>query len=73
MNTDSDSRSRLCPHHRSDRIPASSCVTCAQARLIAELERTVERLAEYVEELKSDAENDAEKTLQIALPENKLP
>lgn len=66
---DSDSRSRLCPKHRSDRISSGACAACAQARRIDSLERTVERLGEYVEELESDAD-DAEKTRQIALAEN---
>jgi predicted GTPase len=73
MNADSDSRSRLCPDHRSDSISSQSCVACAQARRIAELEQTVERLAEHVEERESDAEDDAKKPIQIAIPESESP
>jgi cell division protein FtsB len=63
----SEARSRLCPEHRNDHIPTSSCVACAQARRIAELEQTVERLAEHVEALKSDAA-DAEETARESPP-----
>lgn len=66
MNT--DSRARLCPEHRADPIPTSSCVACAQVRRIAEFEQTVERLTEYVEVLESGDEDTTEKTTQIALP-----
>lgn len=55
-----DARSRLCPEHRHNSLPTSSCVACAQARRIAELEQTVkqvvelnERLAERVKKLEA--------------------
>jgi hypothetical protein len=69
MDDDSNSRARLCPEHRSDHIPSQSCVACAQARRIDELETTVERLAGRVKELESDA-NNAEKTAEITIPES---
>jgi hypothetical protein len=68
-----EGRSRLCPKHRNDHIPTSSCVACAQARRIAELEQTVERLAERVEALEANDQNDAEKPIEIALPETQSP
>ena len=58
MSTEDDARSRLCPEHRSDSIRSQSCVACAQARRIAELEQTVEWLAARVEELESNEETD---------------
>ena len=65
-----DTRSRLCPEHRNDSNP-TSCVACAQARRIAELEQTVERLAEHVEALEADERDDAEGTAResTALPD----
>lgn len=56
----SEVRSRLCSEHRTDSSP-TSCVACAQARRIAELEQTVERLTERVEVLEP-SETDAEET-----------
>lgn len=73
MNADSDSRARLCPKHRSDRLPSGACAACAQARRIDELERTVERLSERVEELESDDQDDTEKTIEIAVLESESP
>jgi uncharacterized protein YdeI (YjbR/CyaY-like superfamily) len=70
MSADSESRARLCPEHRSDRLPASSCVACAQARHIAELEQTIERLAARVPELEPDTEDDAEKPIEVTIPES---
>jgi cell division protein FtsB len=74
MSTNRESRSRLCPKHRSDRIPTSSCVACAQARRIAELEQTVEqvvdrneRLTEHVKKLEADTA-DAEDTARESTP-----
>lgn len=63
-----DSRSRLCPEHRNDHIPTSSCVACAQARRIAELEQTVEELVEHIEALEADEGDDAEDTARESLP-----
>ena len=64
-----DTRSRLCPEHRNDSNP-TSCVACAQARRIAELEQTVERLAEHVE-VPVSGTTDAEETAResTALPD----
>ena len=60
MSEAGDSRhSRLCPDHRRDRISSGACVTCAQARRIAELEQTVERLTVRIEELEGDDETKA--------------
>jgi cell division protein FtsB len=68
-----ESRARLCPKHRNDRIPTSSCAACAQARRIAELEQTVEQLSAHIEELESNEQADEEKTRQIAIPESESP
>ncbi len=68
-----DARSRLCPEHRSDPIPTSSCGACAHARRIAELGQTVERLVVCIGELESGDEDTTEKTTQIPLPQTDSP
>jgi len=65
-----DTRSRLCPEHRNNSNP-TSCVACAQARQIAELEQTVERLAERVGVLESNGQ--AEKSTKTAMLESESP
>jgi outer membrane murein-binding lipoprotein Lpp len=53
-----DERSRLCPEHRSDRIPSGACAACVQSRRVDELETTVEELRERVEKLAADERDD---------------
>ena len=60
-----DIRSWLCPEHRNDGL--SSCVACAQARRIAELEQTVEELSARVEVTEPDA-SEADRQNRRTLP-----